>query len=228
MVSTVWISMVAVFEDAVAGSRLLLQDARELAEGAARRARQRLQRAPGETDENGDPNLLLSPGPDFLSPESAVVNVQLKKIRKRREMRKQQETNAAEVREATGSFISPSVPVIVARARRARETERRGRNCTRMFGRLLLSALILGALLFGALAASELFSARSSSMAAPILRALRGEAPPAPAPTLCLPAPGDCRWSWRRMRCHAPAGFDNCKGSLKRLFATQRKFCEFA
>ena len=110
--------MVAVFEDAVAGSRLLLQDARELAEGAARRARQRLQRAPGETDENGDPNLLLSPGPDFLSPESAVVNVQLKKIRKRREMRKQQETNAAEVREATGSFISPSVPVIVARARR--------------------------------------------------------------------------------------------------------------
>ena len=42
--------MVAVFEDAVAGSRLLLQDARELAEGAARRARQRLQRAPGEND----------------------------------------------------------------------------------------------------------------------------------------------------------------------------------
>ena len=221
--------MVAVFEDAVAGSRLLLQDARELAEGAARRARQRLQRAPGENDENGDPNLLLSPGPDFLSPESAVVNVQLKKIRKRREMRKQQETNAAEVREATGSFISPSVPVIVARARRARETERRGRNCTRMFGRLLLSALIFSALLFGALAASELLSARNpgSSMAAPILRALRGEAPPAPAPTLCLPAPGDCRWSWRRMRCHAPAGFDNCKGSLKRLFGNG-KFCEFA
>ena len=222
--------MVAVFEDAVAGSRLLLQDARELAEGAARRARQRLQRAPGENDENGDPNLLLSPGPDFLSPESAVVNVQLKKIRKRREMRKQQETNAAEVREATGSFISPSVPVIVARARRARETERRGRNCTRMFGRLLLSALILGALLFGALAASELLSARTgggTSVAAPFLRALRGEAPPAPAPTLCLPAPGDCRWSWRRMRCHAPAGFDNCKGSLKRLFGKHRKFCEF-
>ena len=222
--------MVAVFEDAVAGSRLLLQDARELAEGAARRARQRLQRAPGENDENGDPNLLLSPGPDFLSPESAVVNVQLKKIRKRREMRKQQETNAAEVREATGSFISPSVPVIVARARRARETERRGRNCTRMFGRLLLSALILGALLFGALAASELLSARpggGTSVAAPFLRALRGEAPPAPAPTLCLPAPGDCRWSWRRMRCHAPAGFDNCKGSLKRLFGNG-KFCEFA
>ena len=221
--------MVAVFKDAVAGSRLLLQDARELAEGAARRARQRLQRAPGENDENGDPNLLLSPGPDFLSPESAVVNVQLKKIRKRREMRKQQETNAAEHREATGSFISPSVPVIVARARRARETERRGRNCTRMFGRLLLSALIFSALLFGALAASELLSARNpgSSMAAPILRALRGEAPPAPAPTLCLPAPGDCRWSWRRMRCHAPAGFDNCKGSLKRLFGNG-KFCEFA
>ena len=66
------------------------------------------------------------------------------------------------------------------------------------------------------------------SVAAPFLRALRGEAPPAPAPTLWLPAPGDCRWSWRRMRCHAPAGFDNCKGSLKRLFAKDRKFCEFA
>ena len=161
------------------------------------------------------------------SPESAVVNVQLEKF-------------ASGARCASSGRQTPRSTAgdrllhlaVGARARRARETKRRERNCTRMFGRLLLSALILGALLFGALAASELLSARKggggSSVAAPFLRALRGEAPPAPAPTLCLPAPGDCRWSWRRMRCHAPAGFDNCKGSLKRLFAKERKFCEFA
>ena len=158
-----------------------------------------------------------------------MVNVQLKKIRKRREMRKQQETNAAEVREATGSFISPSVPVIVARARRARETGAAG-GTARACSAGSSSARSSSARSSSARSpppSSSRPARTGSSMAAPILRALRGEAPPAPAPTLCLPAPGDCRWSWRRMRCHAPAGFDNCKGSLKRLFGNG-KFCEFA
>ena len=162
--------------------------------GAARR--QRLQRAPG--DENGDPNLLLSPGPDFLSPRAPSSTCSSRRFASgARCVSSRRRTPRSTARRP--SFISPSVPVIVARARRARETERRGRNCTRMFGR-------------PSSARSSSAPLRRARLRAPLGpqgrwelggRALPACAPrrgaPAPAPTLCLPAPGDCRWSWRRM-----------------------------
>ena len=158
-----------------------------------------------------------------------MVNVQLKKIRKRREMRKQQETNAAEHREATGFFISPSVPVIVARARRARETERRGRNCTRMFGRLLLSALSSARSSSARSpppSSSRPASALDRSVAAPFLRALRGEAA-ARARADALPASAKIA-AGRGAACAAtrPPALTIAKAHLKRPW--QRQVCEFA